>query len=400
MTSQFVFSSFGHTEPRVVRAIQEQAAKLPVMASPFVTRPRAEAARLVAAVAPGDLERVFFSVSGAEANEAAIKMARDISGRPLLCSRYQNYHGSTFGAMTLSRDWRSWPFEPGIPGVIYAATCDPYRCHHAPVAGRCQDCGEHCARDLEAIITWNGPDRVAGIILEPIVGTGGVIVPGDGYLQAVRAMCDRYGILLIADEVMTGFGRTGRWFACDHWGVVPDIMTMAKGINGGYVPLAATVVREPLAHCWDERPLVHGHTYSGHALGCAAAAAAIKVYQQDRLVERSAELGGYLLGRASDLKDRHPSVGDVRGKGLFVGLELVRDRQTKQSVIDPSSPMKGPSVKDQVIAQAMAEGVYVMAGQGGTLILAPPLTITRAQLDVGLDVIDRALMVADATVTG
>ncbi|HEY8867981.1 MAG TPA: aminotransferase class III-fold pyridoxal phosphate-dependent enzyme [Candidatus Limnocylindrales bacterium] len=395
-TSQFVFTNFGHGEPRVVEAIARQAAQLPVMASGFVTEARAEAARLISEVTPGDLDRVFFSTSGAEANEAALKMARDLTGRPLLLSRYRSYHGSTMGAMTLSRDPRSWPFEPGIPNVIYAPTCDPYRCRYSPPGGRCSDCADHCAADLEDVLRQHGPRRVAGIFLEPIVGANGVIVPADGYLEQVREICDRYGILLVADEVMTGFGRTGRWFAVEHWGVVPDILTTAKGLTGGYVPMAATIVREPLAEQWTDRPLVHGHTYSGHALGCAAIVASIGVYRDDRLVERAAELGEVLLAGARELLDRHPSVGDVRGKGLFVGLELVRNRATKEAFVDPARGTPSPSAKDRVLGRCMAEGVYIMPGQGSTVILAPPLTVTREQIAEGLAVLDDALALADA----
>jgi len=198
----------------------------------------------------------------------------------------------------------------------------------SPSGGRHIDCGEHCAREFEHVLLLNGPNRVAALILEPIVGANGVIVPAEGYLQEVRRICDKYGVLLIADEVMTGFGRTGRWFACEHWGVVPDILTVAKGMTGGYVPMGATIVRDSLARHWDEHRFVHGHTYSGHALGCAAAAASIQAYQEDDLINRSAEQGEYLLAGARELMERHPSVGDVRGKGLFVGMELVRNRET------------------------------------------------------------------------
>lgn len=395
-TSMFMFANFGHTEPRVVRAIQEQAATLPVVASSFVTAARAEAGRLIAEVTPGDLNRTFFSPGGAEANEAALKMARDLTGRPIIIARYRSYHGSTMGAMTLSRDHRGWPFEPGIPGVVHAPTCDPYRCQFAPPGGRCADCAAHCARSLEEVVLANGPDRIAAVILEPIAGPHGVIVPADGYLGAVRELCDRHGILLIADEVMTGWGRTGRWFAVDHWGVVPDILTSSKGLTGGYVPMGATVVREPLARQWDERPLVHGHTYSGHALGCAAIVAAIGVYRDDRLVERAAELGEVLLSGAVALMDRHPSVGDVRGKGLFVGVELVRDRRTKEPFVDPARRTPSPSAKDRVLARCWDDGVYIMPGQGSAILLAPPLTITREQIEEGLAVLDAALAVADA----
>jgi taurine--2-oxoglutarate transaminase len=395
-TSQFVFANFGHGEPRVVEAIAAQASRLPVMASSFVTDARAQAAARIAAVTPGDLNRIFFSTSGAEANEAAMKMARDLTGRPLLLSRYRSYHGSTMGAMTLSRDPRSWPFEPGVPGVIYAPGCDPYRCPFAPPEGTCADCAEHCLAALEAVVLAHGPTRVAAVVIEPIVGANGVVVPADGYLEGLRALCDRWGILLVADEVMTGWGRTGRWFAVDHWGVVPDIITTAKGLTGGYVPLAATIVRESLARHWDEHPFVHGHTYSGHALGCAAAVAAIDVYTADRLVERSAELGRILLDGASELMERHPSVGHVRGKGLFVGIELVRDRRTKEPIVDPVRPGTGPSPKDAVLRRCWEDGLYIMPGQGNTIILAPPLTIERSVLEEGLAILDRALVLADA----
>ncbi len=400
MTSQFVFTNFGHGEERVVSAIADQANRLPVVASHFVTEARAAAAEAIASVTPGDLNRVFFSTGGTEANEAAIKMARDLTGRPLVLSRYRSYHGSTFGSMTLSRDHRSWPFEPGIPGTIHAMTCDPYRCPFAPPgAERCEDCGEHCAGALEEVIRQSGPARVAAVILEPIVGANGVIVPDDGYLPLVREICDRYGILLIADEVMTGFCRTGAWFACDLYGVVPDILASAKGATGGYVPMGVTVVRDALATAWEDRPFVHGHTYSGHALGCAAIVASMQVYREDDLAERSAELGLHLLRRARELMDRHSSIGDVRGKGLFVGLELVRDRRTKEPFVDPARPVPGPTVKDRVLARAMDDGVYIMAGQGSVIILAPPLIVTREQIDEGIAVLDRALQLADAETT-
>lgn len=386
-TSQFVFANFGHGERRVMTAIREQLETVPVMASSFATDAQTEAATLLAEIAPGDLDRVFFSTSGAEANEAAIKMARDITGRPIIVSRYRSYHGSTFGAMTLSRDPRSWPYEPGIPNVVYAPACYPYRCRHAPLGGSHADCGEHSAQEFEELILNVGADRVAAVIVEPIVGSNGVIVPADGYLQRVQDFCRHHGILLIADEVMTGFGRTGRMFACEHWGVAPDLMTVAKGLTGGYVPFAGTLVRGSLAGVWDERPFLHGHTYSNHALGSAAATAAIKVYREDRLPQRAAEIGDYLSERAHELQDRHPSVGDVRGKGLFVGLELVRSRRSKEPI--------SPAAKERVLSQTMTGGVYQMAGQGNVLFMAPPLTISRAQIDEGIAVIDSALELAD-----
>jgi taurine--2-oxoglutarate transaminase len=251
---------------------------------------------------------------------------------------------------------------------------------------------------LEAVLLAHGPERVAAIVVEPIVGANGVIVPADGYLEGLRSLCDRWGVLLVADEVMTGWGRTGRWFAVDHWGVVPDILTTAKGLTGGYVPLAATVVREALAVAWENRPFVHGHTYSGHALACAAAVAAIDVYETDGLIARSAELGEVLLDGARGLMDRHPSVGHVRGKGLFVGLELVRDRTTKEPITAKGGSGPGPSPKESVLARCWEDGLYIMPGQGNTIILAPPLTIERSVLEDGLAILDRALRLADEAV--
>jgi taurine--2-oxoglutarate transaminase len=299
--------------------------------------------------------------------------------------------------MTLSRNPAALIHDPGVSGVIYADGCDPYRCRFAPEGGRCPDCGEHCAQDLEQVLKQHVPERVAAVIVEPIVGTsGGAVVPADDYLPRVRAICDRYEVLLIADEVMTGFGRTGRWFACDHWDVVPDMMTLAKGLTGGYLPMGATMVSDRLAGYWDERPLMHGHTYSGHTLGCAAIVASLGVYHTDKLVQRAAELGDYLLDGARWLQERHPSVGDVRGKGLFVGIELVCDRRSKE----PISSARGPEVKKCVLQKCLEDGVFLMSGfSNHTFMLSPPLTITRDQIDEGIAAVDRALTCADAEVS-
>ena len=400
-SSQFVFSNFGHGEPRVIEAIAAQAANLVEVGSPFATEPRARAATLLAEVTPGDLNRVFFSTGGSEANEAAFKMARDITKRPLVCSRYKSYHGSTYGSLSLSGYSSGWSFEPGVPGVVHVPVCDPYRCAYAPAGGRCESCGEHCATELEQTLRNLGPERFGAIFLEPIPGSsGGVTVPADGYLQRVREICDRYGILLVADEVMTGFGRTGSWFACDHWNVVPDIITLAKGITGGYIPMGATVLRESLAATWDERPLLHGLTYTGHTLGCAAVVASIGVYRQDGLVERSREMGQYLLDKAVELMDRHLSIGDVRGKGLFVGIELVTNRQSKAPMLrGRDGGTASPTVKQQVLMQLMSEGIYNFNGLSpNVLVLAPPLIIARAQIDEAMAALDRALILADQVV--
>jgi taurine--2-oxoglutarate transaminase len=392
-TSQFVNVNPGHADPRIVEAIIEQARTLPFMASPFASEPKARLSQLLTEVTPGDLNKTIFSTGGAEANEAAIKLCRLATGKFKVISRYRSYHGSTLGAMTVARDHRSWPNEPGIPGVVYAL--DPY-CYRCPFGLEYPQCDLQCAQHVEDVIRLQGGRRfVAGLIVEPIVGSNGIVVPPDGYMQRLREICDQHEVLLIADEVMTGFGRTGEWFACDLWGVVPDIMTMAKGINGGYVPLGATVVRQGIADLFDEETLFHGHTYSGHELACAAGARAIQVYKEDNLIQRSREMGQLLLAKAEELKEKHPAVGDVRGKGLFVGLELVKSRETKAPLVDYLEPLPRSTIKHAVLAEAMRQGVYIMPGVASVIILAPPLTITEDEIERAVSVLDDALMIAD-----
>ena len=271
--SQLVNVSIGHQHPRLVAAIKEQADKLCTIGPPMATEPRSTLARLVAEVTPGDLSMTFFTNGGAEANENAIKLARWYTGRHKIIARYRSYHGATGGAITLTGDPRRWNAEPGIPGVVRMFDPYTYRCpagHPDP----CPVCSG--APHLEEILQYEGAHTVAAVILEPVTGTNGIIVPPDGYLQSIRAVCDKYGILLIADEVMAGFGRTGKWFAVDHWDVVPDILTMAKGINSGYVPLGAMAIREPLADWVRDKFFSGGLTYSGHPLACAVGVASIE----------------------------------------------------------------------------------------------------------------------------
>src|SRR5918912_1629420 len=283
-------------------------------------------ARLIAEVMPGDLARSFFTNVVAEANENAMKLARWVTGRQKIVARYRSYHGATGGAITLTGDPRRWFAEPGLPGVVRMLDPYTYRCpagHPDP----CPVCsgGPH----FEEILQYEGPHTVAAVIMETVVGTNGIIVPPDGYLQSIREVCDRYGILLICDEVMAGFGRTGKWFAVDNWNVVPDIITLAKGINSGYVPLGAMVVREPIAEWVRDRYFAGGLTYSGHPLACAVAIASIEAFQEEGIVENAAAMGDLFAERLPRLQERHPSIGEVRGKGLFWGIELVRDRETR-----------------------------------------------------------------------
>jgi taurine--2-oxoglutarate transaminase len=394
-SSMFVFSNLGHADPRVVEAISRQAARLPTAASPFATEAKAKLAKLIAEITPGDIRKTFFSTSGAEANEGAIKVARMAMGKEKIIARWRTYHGSTLGAMALSNDYRNWAAEPAIPSVVHCL--DPY-CYRCPFGLTYPGCDLQCANHVEDVVRFEGgARRVAGFIAEPVVGSNGIVVPPDGYFQKIREICDKYEMAMMCDEVMSGFGRTGKWFAIEHWGVVPDVITMAKGISSGYVPLGATSIRPWLAEKFENNPWVHGHTYSGHTLAMAAGIATIEAYRADGLIQRSAEMGEYLKKKALELMDKHPSVGDVRGKGLFVGMELVKNRKTREPLHDGlvEGP-RPPTAKMKVLAEAMKEGVYCLAGSVSVIMLAPPLTITKSEIDFAMGVFDKALALADA----
>src|ERR671934_224941 len=339
--SQLVNVSLGHQHPKIVAAIKEQAEKLTTIGPPMAHEARSELARLLAEVTPGDLTMSFFTNGGAEANENAIKLARWYTGRHKIITRYRSYHGATGGAITATGDPRRWPAEPGIPGIVRMLDPYTYRCpagHPDP----CPVCSG--APHLDEILQYEGPQNVAAVMMETIVGTNGVIVPPDGYLRSIREVCDRHGILLILDEVMAGFGRSGKWFGCEHWDVVPDIITVAKGINSGYVPLGAM----------------------GEALGAGLA----------------------------QLQERHPSIGEIRGKGLFWGIELVRDRETREPLVPFNATGEAFAPVAKLAKAAMERGLYLMT-HWNVIIVAPPLTITREELDEGLGVLDDVLALVD-----
>src|SRR5438270_3092822 len=324
--SQLVNVSIGHSHPKVVQAIKDQAEKLATIGPPMATESRSRLGKLLSEVTPGDLTMSFFTNGGAEANENAIKLARWYTGRHKIIARYRSYHGATGGAITLTGDPRRWAAEPGLPGVVRMLDPYTYRCpagHPDP----CPVCTG--APHLEEILQYEGAHTVAAVILETVTGTNGIIVPPDGYLQAIREVCDRHGILLICDEVMAGFGCTGRWFACENWDVVPDILCVAKGINSGYVPLGAMIVSEPIAEWVRDKYFAGGLTYSGHPLACAAAIASIEAFQEEGIVENAAAIGDAFRTELADLQQRHPSIGEVRGLGCFWALELVKMREPR-----------------------------------------------------------------------
>jgi taurine---2-oxoglutarate transaminase len=389
--SQLVNVSIGHQHPKLVAAIKEQAEQLCTIGPPMANEPRSTLARLLAEVTPGDISMAFFTNGGAEANENAIKLARWYTGRDKIIARYRSYHGATAGAITATGDPRRWPAEPGIPGVVRMLDPFTYRCpagHPDP----CPVCtgGPH----LEEILQYEGPETVAAVILEPVTGTNGVIVPPDGYLQSIREICDHYGILLIADEVMTGFGRTGKWFAVDHWDVVPDILTMAKGINSGYVPLGAMTIREPIAEWIRGRYFAGGLTYSGHPLACAVGVASIEAFREEGIVEHAAAMGAAFQDSLHGLAERHPSIGEVRGLGCFWGLELVRSRKTREPLVPFNATGEAAAPVARLARAALERGLYLMT-HWNVAMVCPPLTITPEELAEGIAILDDSLAIAD-----
>jgi taurine--2-oxoglutarate transaminase len=394
--SQLVNVSIGHQHPKVVAAIKEQAEKLCTIGPPMATEPRSTLARMLAELTPGDLAMTFFTNGGAEANENAIKLARWYTGRHKVIARYRSYHGATAGAITLTGDPRRWAAEPGIPGVVRMLDPYTYRCpagHPDP----CPVCTG--APHLEEILQYEGPQTVAAVILETVTGTNGVIVPPDGYLRAIRETCDRHGILLICDEVMAGFGRTGTWFAVDNWDVVPDILTLAKGINSGYVPLGAMVVREPIADWVRGRYFAGGLTYSGHPLACASGVASIEAFREEGIVENAAAMGELFGEQLRRLQERHPSVGDVRGLGCFWGVELVRDRETREPLVPFNATGEAFAPVARLSKAALDRGLYLMT-HWNVVMVCPPLTITRDELEEGVAILDDVLAVADEHASG
>ena len=387
--SQLMSVNIGHGDRRVIDAITEQAMKLQYVQPAFATEIRGRLGEKLAEILPGDLDKVFFTLGGAEAIENAIKFARHHTGRYKVLARYRAYHGATFGAMTLTGDPRRWANEPGLVGVVrYPDTHRWGEKEPRPVGESLQG--------LEDVIRYEGAHTIAAVFLETIVGTNGILIPPDGYIQGVREICDRHGILMVADEVMAGFGRTGKWFAIQHWDTVPDLMTMAKGLTSSYLPLGAVAMNHKIAEHFEKAFYYGGLTYSSHAVSCAAALATISVYEEDGLIENSRRLGDVMRRHHEDLYARHPSVGAHRNLGLFGILDLVRRRDP----FSPMTPFNGTSDEMKAIGKFLRDnGVYTMIANN-SIHTNPPLCITEEQLAEGFEVIDRALDIADQAVTG
>ena len=385
--SQLMSVNIGHGDPRVIQAISDQAATL-AYANPFMaTEVRARLGAKLAEITPGDIDTFFFTNGGAEANENAIKLARFFTGRHKIMARYRSYHGATAGAISLTGDPRRWAAEPGIPGVVHVL--DPY---HGIERG--WESAESSLAMIEETIKLEGPNTIAAFILEPVTGTNGILVPPEGYLTGLRKICDRYGILMIADEVMSGFGRTGEWFAVDHWKVVPDLLCMAKGLTSSYLPLGAVGMRRHIRQHFEDKVFYGGLTYNSHPMGCAAALATIRVYEEDGLIDNAKKMGAILKELSAELQAKHPSVGAVRSIGLFGIVELVRSRKTRR----PMAPFNGTS--DEMVALGKffrEQGLYTFV-RWNTFFTNPPLCINEEQMREAFAIIDRGLEITDRAV--
>jgi taurine---2-oxoglutarate transaminase len=389
--SQLMSVNIGHGHPKVKQAIIDQLDQIAFINPYATTEARAVLGELIAKITPGNLKKSFFTLGGSEANENAIKIARMVSGKHKILARYRGYHGGTAASMTLTGDPRRWASEPGIPGVVRIPDPYYYRCR-LPISEAAFM--QECLNQTEDVIKFEGPKHIAAIIVETITGTNGIIIPTKEYYQGLRALCDKYGIFLICDEVMCGFGRTGKMFACEHYDIAPDIMTMAKGLTSSYLPLGNCVVSEEIGKFFDNNVLFAGLTYGGHAVSCAAAVAAINVLQEEKLVDNAATQGAYLAQRMDALKEKHPSVGDVRHIGLFSIFEIVKNRETKEPMAPYNATAKEMEVMNMVKKYFTENGLFTFV-RWNNFFANPPLCVTRAQLDEGLDIIDRALDITD-----
>jgi taurine--2-oxoglutarate transaminase len=391
-SSQLMCSNLGHKNQAVIQAIQDQAASLPYIMPVYATTTRAQLSKLLLEVLPAGLEKFFFTTSGTEANEAAFKIARMYTGKTKILARYRSYHGSTMASIAATGDPRRWPMEPGGKGqgFIFAPEVNCYKC---PIKHTYPGCNIACADYLEHMIA-NESD-VAAVIVEPVVGTNGVLIPPKEYFPKLREICDRHGVLLIADEVMAGWGRTGEWFAVDHWGVKPDMLVTAKGITSAYVPLGVCATTAKIGDFFEDHFFAHGHTYEAHPMTLAPAIAAISEMRRLDLVNRSRELGAYLGEKLHALKAKHPSIGEVRGLGLFWAVELVKDHVTKAPLNTMQDKVDGkPAIVEKVAAEMMKRGVTIQAWISH-FVIAPPLIIDKDQIDFAVDALDHSLAVAD-----
>lgn len=385
--------NIGHGNKHVLGAMQEQMGKMCYVGSMFGSEPRAILAKMISELTPGDLNHVFFVNGGAEAVENAIKSARWYTGRQKIYSAWRGYHGATAGAISITGDPRRWPTEPGIPGAVKFFNPYCYRCPFGYASEK--ECKLQCLETLKSQVVLEGAKSIAAIIIEPIVGTSGIIVPPKAYVQGIRQICDENGIVMIADEVMSGWGRSGKWFGIEHFDVVPDIITTAKGLTSAYIPLGAVIWNKEIWEHFCEHPFVGGLTYAGHALACATGIANIEVYKKEGLIEKSRVDGDYLGAKLVELKEKHASVGDVRWKGLWACIELVADKKTKEPLAGYCDAKR--NVSGELNKRLIEMGLTLFA-KWDFIFISPPLIITRDQIDDAISMIDKALEYTDGLV--
>jgi taurine--2-oxoglutarate transaminase len=396
-SSQLVNVNIGYQHPKLVAAIQEYAGRMCTIQPSFANDARSEAARLIAEVAPGDLNQVFFTNGGAEATENALRMARLHTGRHKVLAAYRSYHGATAAAIAMTGDPRRWGAEPGVPGIIHY--WGPYLYRSAFHASTPEQESERALQHLRDLIMVEGAQTIAAIILETVVGTNGILVPPPGYLAGVRAICDEFGLVMIADEVMAGFGRCGEWFAVDHWGVVPDLITFAKGVNSGYVPLGGVIINDAIAASFQQRAYPGGLTYSGHPLACASAVASITIFKDEGIIEHARTLGADVIGpELAKIAARHPSVGEVRGLGVFWAVELVRDQATREPLVPYNASGADAAPMNEFAAACKQRGLWPFTHFNRTHVV-PPCTTSEDEVRTGLAILDEALEVADRYTT-
>jgi taurine--2-oxoglutarate transaminase len=391
--AQLVNLNIGHQHPKVVQAIKDQADKLSYVAPQFAEEMRGKLARRIIELLPEEFGKCFFTLGGADSNENAIKIARAYTGKSKIITRFRSYHGATYGAIALTGDPRRPPVEPAMPGVIHCF--DPY-CYRCSFGHKPESCGLQCAEHIREIIQYETPETVAAVMMESVTGSNGILVPPKGYMERVREICDEFGILLICDEVMTGFGRTGKWFGFQNFDIVPDIITMAKGVNSGYVPLGVVAVQKKIADFFDEAMLYCGLTYSGHPVSCAAALACLDAYEEEGHIDNAAALAPVQAELLQGLKSKHPLIGDVRSIGLFGVMEMVKDRETRE----PLSPWNGaPGLMAEISRRFDERGLSVFV-RWNYIFLTPPIVITEEQLRDAVAIMDECLSEAEAVILG
>lgn len=392
-SSQLMNVNIGHGNQRITEAVRRQMEQVSYVFPGMVTDARGELGRMLADITPGNLTKSFFTLGGAEAIENAIKLARMYTGRHKILAQYRSYHGATYGAISAGGDPRKFPVDSqGVPNIVHVENPYSYRCPWG--TNTPEECGEMALRNLHQVMKYENPESIAAIIMEGESGSSGCIKYPPFYLKKVKELCEQYGILFIDDEVMSGFGRTGKMFAIEHHDVVPDIICMAKGLTSGYLPLGAITVTDTIAKHYETQPMVIGLTYSAHAVSCAAAIENLKVLQEEGMIENAVKMGKYMESKVSELMEKHPSIGDFRNSGLLGCIELVKNRETKEPVTEWNAKPAGMEASNRMAALIREAGMFTFV-RWNWIFTAPPLCITESQIDEGIEIISQACAIAD-----